>query len=81
MAGWKSLMVTGEVSSQKIPSVDPETERAAADVVRDPDAYFERQRAICEREAEEYVKWALARAYSMRSRTSVRTLLSRLSPG
>lgn len=81
MAGWKSRMVTGEVSSQKIPSVDPETERAAADVVRDPDAYFERQGALCEREAEEYVEWALARAYSMHSRASVRALLSRLSPG
>lgn len=80
MAGWKSLMVTGEVSGQKIPSVDPETEQAAADVVRDPDAYFERQRAMCEREAEEYVKWALARAHSMRARASVRTLLARLSP-
>jgi hypothetical protein len=74
-------MVTGEVSSQKIPSVDPETEQAAADVVRDPDAYFERQRAICEQEAEKYVEWELARVDSTRSRGSVRTLLSRLSPG
>ena len=81
MAGWKSRMVTGEVSSQKIPSVDPETERAAADVVRDPDAYFERQRAIREREAEEYVEQALAHAYSMRPRVGVWALLSRLSHG
>lgn len=80
MAGWKSLRVTGEVSSQKIPSVDPETERAAAEVLRDPDAYFERQRAICAREAEEYVERALAHAYSMRPH-GVWALLSRLSHG
>jgi hypothetical protein len=81
MDGWESSLVTGEVSSQKIPSVDPETERAAADVVRDPDAYFERQRAICEREAEEYVRRALALAHSMRPRASVWALLARLSHG
>jgi hypothetical protein len=80
MDGWQSSLVTGEVSSQKIPSVDPETERAAADVVRDPDAYFQRQRAICEREAEEYVERALARAHSMRPR-GVWALLARLSHG
>jgi hypothetical protein len=74
-------VAVGSVSSHKIPSVDPEVERAADDVVRDPDAYFERQRALCQREAAEYVKRELARAFSMRRRPSVWTLLARLSHG
>lgn len=77
--GRRSLMVTGRVSSPRIPSVDPENERAAADVVRDPDAYFERQRALREREAEEYVKRELARASLTRRHPSVWATLARLS--
>ncbi len=76
-------MVAGSVSSHKLPSVDPEIEQDAADIVRDPDAYFERQRALCEREAEEYVERELA--ISMRRRQSnrptIRKFLARLSPG
>jgi hypothetical protein len=49
--------------------------------VRDPDAYFERQRALCEREAEEYVARELAHALSMRRRVGVWTTLARLSHG
>jgi hypothetical protein len=71
----------GWVSSRKIPSVDPENEQAAADVVRDPDAYFERQRALCEREAEEYVTRELAHALSTRHHVGVWGLLARLSHG
>lgn len=73
-------MVADRVSSQKIPSVDPENERAAVDVVRDPDAYFVRQRALREREAGEYVEREL-RAISMRRRHSVWAFLARLSHG
>lgn len=72
-------MVAGRASSRKIPSVDPENEQAAADVVHDPDAYFERQRALCEREAEEYVERELAHAFSMRRRSGVWASLARLS--
>jgi hypothetical protein len=75
------LMATGSASRRRIPSVDPEIEQAANDVIRDPDAYFERQRALCKQEAEEYVGRELARAYSMRRRASVWTSLARLSHG
>lgn len=70
------------VSSHKLPSVDPEVEQAAADIVRDPDAYFERQRALCEREAEEWVQGELAISMRLRrsSRPSIRKVLARLSP-
>lgn len=74
-------MATGSLTSHKLPSVDPAIEQAAADVLRDPDAYFERQRALCAREAEEYVGRELARAFSMRRRPSMWTLLARLSHG
>lgn len=74
-------MATGGVSWRKIPSADPEIKRDADDVVRDPDAYFERQRALCEREAEEYVGRELARAFSMRRRAGVWASLARLSHG
>ena len=74
-------MATGSLSSHRIPSVDPAIERAADDVVRDPDAYFERQRALCAREAEEYVGRELARAFSMRRRAGVWASLARLSHG
>lgn len=74
-------MATGGVSWRKIPSADPEIKKDADDVVRDPDAYFERQRALCEREAEEYVGRELARAYSVRRRAGVWSLLARLSHG
>lgn len=75
------LVATGGVSWRKIPSTDPEIKKAADEVVRDPDAYFERQRALCEREAEEYVGRELARAFSMRRRTGVWASLARLSHG
>lgn len=71
---------TGSVSSRRLPSVDPEIERAADDVVRDPDAYFVRQRALREREAEVYVEREL-RALSMRRHHSVWAFLARLSHG
>ncbi len=76
-------MRTGSVSGHKLPSVDPEVEQAAADIVRDPDAYFERQRRLCEREAEEYVQGELAISRRRRrsSRPSIRKFLARLSPG
>jgi hypothetical protein len=72
-------LAVGSVSSHKIPSVDPEIEQAANEVLRDPDAYFERQRELCQREAEEYVGRELARALSMRRRPRVRTLIARLT--
>jgi hypothetical protein len=74
-------VVTGSLSSHKIPSVDPAIHQDAEDVVRDPDAYFERQRALCAREAEEFVGRELARAFSLRRRTGVWASLARLSPG
>lgn len=76
-------MAAGSVSSYKLPSVDPEVEQAAADIVRDPDAYFERQRALCEREAEEYVERELATSRRRRrsSRPSIKKFLARLSSG
>lgn len=75
-------VATGSVSSHKIPSVDPEIEQAAVDIVRDPDAYFERQRALCEQEAEEYVERELAISMRRRrsSRPSITKFLARLSP-
>lgn len=77
------LVATGSVSSQKLPSVDPEIEQAAADIVRDPDAYFERQRALRAWEAEEYVEseLAISRLRRRSSRPSLRQFLARLSPG
>jgi hypothetical protein len=75
------LVVASRVSSHKLPSVDPEVERAAEDVVRDPDAYFERQRALCAREADEFVGRELARAFSMRRRAGMWASLARLSHG
>lgn len=76
-------MVAGSVSSHKLPSVNPEVEQAAADIVRDPDAYFERQRALREREAEEYVERELATSRRRRrsSRPSIKKFLARLSSG
>jgi hypothetical protein len=75
------IVTRGTVSRRKIPSVNPEIKKAADDVVRDPEAYFERQRALCEREAEEYVDRELARAVSMRRRAGVWASLARLSHG
>lgn len=74
-------MATRSASRQWIPSVDPEIEQAADDVIRDPDAYFERQRALCKREAEEYVGRELARAFTLRRRAGVWASLARLSHG
>lgn len=74
-------MAAGSLSSHRIPSVDPAVEQAAEDVLRDPDAYFERERALCEREAEEYVGRELARAFSLRRRAGVWASLARLSHG
>jgi hypothetical protein len=74
-------VATGSLTSHKIPSVDPAIAQDADDVVRDPDAYFERQRALCAREAEEYVGRELARALSMRRRAGVWASLARLSHG
>jgi len=71
----------GGVSGQRIPTADPDIKQAADDVVRDPDAYFERQRALCAREAEEYVGRELARAFSMRRRAGIWASLARLSHG
>jgi hypothetical protein len=76
-----ALVAPGGTPRQWIPSVDPEIKQAADDVIRDPDAYFERQRALCEREAEEYVGRELARAVSLRRRPGVWALLARLSHG
>ena len=77
------LVVTGTASSHKLPSVDPEIEQAAADIVRDPDAYFERQRARHEREAEEYVtrELTISRRRRHSSRPTIRKFLASLSPG
>ena len=74
-------MTIGSVSGQRISSVDPDIKQAADDVVRDPDAYFERQRALCAREAEEYVGRELARAFSMHRRAGIWASLARLSHG
>ena len=54
-----------------LPSVDPEIEQAASDIVRDADAYFDRQRALYRQEAEEYV------TVSMRQRQSRRPSIRR----
>jgi hypothetical protein len=75
------IVATSSVFGQKILGVDAEIKQAADDVIRDPDAYFERQRALCAREAEEYVGRELARAFSMRRRAGIWTLLTRLSHG
>ena len=69
----------GSVSRQGIPSADLEIKQAADEVIRDPDAYFERQRALCAREAEEYVGRELARAFSIRRRAGVWASLGRLA--
>jgi hypothetical protein len=63
--------------------VDPEVEQAAADIVRDPDAYFERQRALCWREAEEYVarELTISRRRRRSNRPTIRKFLASLSPG
>ncbi|MGH3427677.1 MAG: hypothetical protein ACRDQZ_08940 [Mycobacteriales bacterium] len=70
------------VSSRTLPSVAPGIKQAAADIVRDPDAYFERQRTLCEREAEEYVQRELASLMRRRrnSRPTIKQVLARLSP-
>lgn len=81
MGAREVLVVAGRLISQQIPSVDPEIEQAADDVISDPDAYFERQRALCRRVAEEYVGRELARAFSMRRRPGVWASLARLSHG
>lgn len=74
-------MAARGVSSRRFPSADPEVEQAADEVVRDPDAYFIRQRALREREAQEYVEREL-RALSMRRRrVGVWASLARLSHG
>jgi hypothetical protein len=77
------LVAAGTVSSHKLPSVDPEIEQAATDIVRDPDAYFERQRAQHEREAEEYVarELTISRRRRRSSRPTIRKFLASLSPG
>jgi hypothetical protein len=74
-------VAAGSGSGQRISSVDFDIKQAADDVVRDPDAYFERERALCAREAEEYVGRELARAFSMRRRAGVWASLARLSHG
>lgn len=74
-------MAAGSGSGQRISGVDFDIRQAADDVVRDPDAYFERERALCAREAEEYVGRELARAFSMRRRAGVWASLARLSHG
>jgi hypothetical protein len=76
------LVVAGSVPSQKLPSVDPEVEQAAADIVRDPDAYFERQRALRAWEAEEYVEreLAISRLRRRNSRPSIKKFFASLSP-
>ncbi|MGQ0718202.1 MAG: hypothetical protein ACT4NP_13020 [Pseudonocardiales bacterium] len=76
-------MAAGSVFTHKLPSVDPEVEQAAADIVRDPNAYFERERALHEREAEEYVERELATSRSCRrsSRPTIRKFLGRLFRG
>ncbi|MDQ3275044.1 MAG: hypothetical protein M3Q39_08460 [Actinomycetota bacterium] len=53
---------------QKIPSVDPEMQRAAAEVIDNPDEYFERRRALREREAEAYLRGILSRPWAWRGR-------------
>jgi hypothetical protein len=69
------------VGSGKIPSVDPAIKKDADDVLHDPDAYFARQRELYTREAQEYVGQELSRAFSMRRRTGLWSLLARLSHG
>ncbi|MGH3773804.1 MAG: hypothetical protein ACRDRW_20840 [Pseudonocardiaceae bacterium] len=63
--------------------MDPDIKQAATDIVRDPDAYFERQRTLCEREADAYVERELASSMRRRqsSRPTIRQVLARLSPG
>jgi hypothetical protein len=76
------FVMAGSVFSHKLPSVDPEVEQAAADIVRDPDVYFERQRALRAREAEEYVERKLATSRRRRSsRLTIPRFLARLSRG
>lgn len=81
--GRRPLVATGMFSGHMLPSVDPAIERAATDIVSDPDAYFERQRMWCELEAEKYVKSELALSMLRRrsSRPTVRKFLARLSSG
>lgn len=70
-------MTTENLYRHRIPSVDPEVEQAADDVLRDPDAYFVRQRALYQREAEAYVRQELARATLERRSQSLRRRLAR----
>ena len=53
---------------QKIPSVDPEMQRAAAEVIDNPDAYFEQRRALREREAEAHLREVLSQRWARRGR-------------
>jgi hypothetical protein len=68
-------------ASRRLPSVDPEVEQAADEVVRDPDAYFIRQRELREREAQEYVTRELHALSLRRRRSGVWASLARLSHG
>lgn len=71
--------VSGVRARSKLPSVDPEIEQAASDIVRDADAYFDRQRALYRREAEEYV--AVSMRHRRSSRPSLRKFLASLVSG
>ncbi|HET9254944.1 MAG TPA: hypothetical protein VFO16_07040 [Pseudonocardiaceae bacterium] len=71
--------MTRGVCTGRLPSADPEVERAADDVVHDPDAYFTRQRELCKREAQEYVEQELHALSMSRRRAGIRAFLARLS--
>lgn len=72
-------MAAGSVSRSKLPSVDPEIEQAASDIVRDADAYFDRQRALYRQEAEEYV--AVSMRHRRSSRSGIKKFLASLVSG
>jgi hypothetical protein len=69
-------MVVGSVSRSKLPSVDPEVEQAASDMIENPDAYFYRERELRRQEAKEYVADSIQ--HRRRNRPGIRAFLSAL---
>jgi hypothetical protein len=55
-------------TSHKIPSADPDMDRAIVEVIENADEYFDKRRALRREEARTYVRGALAAA--ARSRRS-----------
>jgi hypothetical protein len=52
--------------SQKIPSADPDIDLAIAEVIENPDRYFDRRRALRREHARRYVRDALSVAAAAR---------------